>query len=119
MSIAKEPQPSVRAATSSSTQSGHPHHTTNIRRIGIGDEPNCNVSAESLQPSRTGKKNSETACPATDGVLSSQGKDNKICNKSCRSKRWTKSRHKYTGPPSIDPDQSVAPLFVSNILDKL
>lgn len=119
MPIVEEPKPAVSAATSSpTTQAGRqPHHTTNIRRIGIGDEPNCNVSAESLQSSRQAKKNS--ACPATDGVLSSQGKDNKICNKSCRSKRWTKSRHKYTGPPSIDPDQSVAPLFVSNILDKL
>lgn len=40
-------------------------------------------------------------------------------NKHCRSRRWSKTRHKHRGPPNIEPNDSVAPFLVSNLLDKL
>lgn len=78
---------------------------------------------KSTKPTESDEQSSSSLSTTTssrqeDDTIVSNGKE-KICNKTCRSKRWSKSRHKYSGPPSIDPENSVAPLFVSNILDKI
>lgn len=86
---------------------------TNLRMdLDTLNEPNCNIS-ENTPPftkttSSTNRDNS--------GNNDSGNRDNSF-NKICR--KWTKYRHKHNGPPNIDPENRIVPLFVTNIMDKL
>lgn len=81
----------------------------NLRMI---RSPNCNRS-DHLHPLIQCKKKGTPSSSATIGSTISN------CNKNCRGRRWPKSRHKHKGPTSIEQNDSVAPLLVSNLLDKL
>lgn len=85
----------------------------NLRMI---RSPNCNRS-DHLHPLIQCKKKgtptpSSTSTTTIDSTITN-------CNKNCRGRRWPKSRHKHKGPTSIEQNDSVAPLLVSNLLDKL
>lgn len=83
----------------------------NLRMI---RSPNCNRS-DHLHPLIQCKKKA-TPTPSSSATIGSTISN---CNKNCRGRRWPKSRHKHKGPTSIEQNDSVAPLLVSNLLDKL
>lgn len=90
--------------------------------------PNCNRS-DHLHPlirctkrpstgtATTTTRTTRTATTTTSTVDNSNTITD--CNKYCRGRRWSKIKHKHKGPSHMEPTNSVAPLLVSNLLDKL
>jgi hypothetical protein len=75
----------------------------------------CNRSDHTDASLKICKKLSSQAPSSTAATTSSPQPD---C-KNSRCKSWSKKRHKSKEPPNIEPNDSITPFIVSNMLDKL